>query len=81
MRGAAYALLGTVQTFEKGFCDFAELQWTDKAARCSGKPEQEAYVRTDRVQDFFHSACGLLICLQQVFSIEHRRRAASWCIG
>ncbi|DBB00777.1 TPA: hypothetical protein ACH3X1_000709 [Trebouxia sp. C0004] len=49
--------LATVQTPEKGSFDFAALQWTDKVitkGNNQGKFDQEAYNRTDRVQDFIH---------------------------
>ena len=60
--------LGTVQYPKKGSFDFTALHWTDKVitkGNHQGTFDQEAHIRTDRVQDFIHGMCGLpqlLIC-------------------
>jgi len=54
--------LGTVQTPQQGSFDFKARQWTDKVitkGKNQGKFDQEAYIRTERVQDFIHGMCGL----------------------
>ncbi len=54
--------LGTVQTPEKESFDFTALQGTDKVitkGKNKGKFNQEAHIRTDRVQDFIHGVYGL----------------------
>ena len=71
--------LGTVQTPEKGSFDFTALQWTDKViikGKNQGNFDQDAYIRTDTVQDFIHGVCGLpqlLICfLDQVAGVKYQ---------
>lgn len=52
---------GTVQTPEQGSFDFTALQWTDKVitkGKNKGKFDQEAYIKTERVQDFIHGVCA-----------------------